>query len=233
MKISIIIRTFNESKRLRQVLNSISKQSFKDYEVIIVDSESTDNTLEIAKSFGCKIVNIKKADFNYSYASNVGCANSQGEILVFLSGHSCPVKKTYLRNIFDIFSNEEIGGCYGDTIPYSNAGFFEFLFYWLGHLKNLIFFNKNIVENKIHPGSLSCSNAAIRKKLWEKHPFDEKFGDGGEDLYFAHQILVDGYKIVKSNKLLVRHSHGKNYKQFKQELNNWKRMYQKFEKEIR
>lgn len=232
MKISIIIRTFNEEKRLKKVLQAISRQTFRDFEIIIVDSESTDKTLEIAKSFDCRIIHIKKNDFNYSYSSNVGCENAQGDILVFLSGHSCPVRKNYLENVVKIFSQNDVGGAYGDTIPYWNAGFVEFLFYWLGHIKNLLFFNKNIVETKVRPGTLSCSNAAFLKKIWEKHHFSLDFAKGGEDLYFAYQILNEGYKIIKSNKMLVRHSHGKNFKQFRKEMKNWSEMYKNFESTI-
>ncbi|MEN6592532.1 MAG: glycosyltransferase family A protein, partial [Methanobacterium sp.] len=56
MKISIIIPTYNEEEYLPYLLESIKRQDFTDYEVIVADAHSTDKTREIAKSFGAKIV---------------------------------------------------------------------------------------------------------------------------------------------------------------------------------
>ena len=56
MKISIIIPAYNEEEYLPKLLESIEKQDFKDYEVIIADANSSDNTREIAESYGCTVV---------------------------------------------------------------------------------------------------------------------------------------------------------------------------------
>lgn len=54
--LSIIIPTLNEEKYLPQLLESIKKQSFRDYEIIVADANSKDRTREIAKEYGCKVV---------------------------------------------------------------------------------------------------------------------------------------------------------------------------------
>lgn len=223
--ISVIIRTYNEEKRLAAVLHNLSKQTYKDFEVIIVDSESTDRTLEIAHKFGCKIVNIKKSDFNYSYASNIGAKNASGEILVYISGHSVPKGKRYLEEINKTFADEHVGGAYGEVLPFSDAGFIEWWFYFLGFAKSKLFSKKLTYDNQIHPGILSCSNAAIRKNVWDRFQFREEAGNGGEDVLMAWNILNNNLKVVKNKKMVVYHSHGKNIEQFKKELENWKIMY--------
>lgn len=60
MKISVIINTYNASKHLKQVLEAV--KGFD--EIVICDMESTDNTIEIAKTFNCKIVTFKKGNHN-------------------------------------------------------------------------------------------------------------------------------------------------------------------------
>ncbi|MDI6591504.1 MAG: glycosyltransferase family A protein, partial [Patescibacteria group bacterium] len=70
---SIIIRTFNEEKHVGNLLKAIREQDYKDYEIILVDSGSTDRTLEIAKKFGHKILEIESQDFTFGYSLNVGC----------------------------------------------------------------------------------------------------------------------------------------------------------------
>lgn len=83
-----------------------------------------------------------------------------------------------------------------------------------------------VLESRIHPGILSCSNACIRKSMFEKHLFAEKLGkNGGEDVELAFRIIEDGYYIAKVPNLLVKHSHGNRLKKFIKELNNWKKIY--------
>lgn len=227
-KISIVIRTYNEEKHLNEVLNSLKNQTYKNYEIVMVDSESTDSTLEIAGKYNVKVIHIKKEDFNYSYASNIGVQNAVGDIVCFLSGHSVPVKETYLSDINEIFQDEKIGGCYGDVIALPDGSWVEKAFNGLGYLKNKIKRKGNEVEleTKIHPGIFSCSNASARRNLLLKHPFAIELGRGGEDVEVAYRIIEDGYYIARVPEVLVMHSHGNNLFKFYKEVKNWATMYQ-------
>lgn len=231
IKFSIIIRTYNEEKWIGSVLKSISSQTYKNYEIIIVDSQSTDNTLEICKDYECKIVSIEKSRFNYSYASNVGAENASGDVLCYLSGHSVPVKSDYLELASDIFSDINVGGVYGEVIALPDGSIIEKLFNNIGYKRGLR--KGNICEENIHPGILSCSNAFILKKLWEKHKFKEELGRGGEDVELAYKIIKDGFIIVKSPYLLVMHSHGSGIFKFIKEFKGWREMYSDVENYIK
>ena len=221
--ITIVIRTYNEEKNIKKVLESISNQSYENYEIVIVDSESSDNTVKIAQEYGAKIVHIKKDDFNYSYASNVGVSNSKGDIICFLSGHSVPLRNNYLSILNNIFQDDQVGGCYGDVLALKDGSLTEKLFNTMGYLKNRW---KGIIEEKdIHPGILSCSNAAIRRNIFMEHQFVEELGVGGEDVEMAYYILKSNKKIIFYPELLVRHSHGKKFRCFLKELKNWDSMY--------
>ena len=227
-KISIVIRTYNEQKHLPEVLESIKNQTYKNYEIVLVDSQSTDKTVEIAKKYGAKIVPILKKDFNYSYASNVGVQNSTGDIICFLSGHSVPAKQNYLEETNKVFQDKKVGGCYGDVVALKDGSIWEKIYNKLGYLKNILFSKKDSVklENKIHPGILSCSNASVRKSILDKHLFANELGKkGGEDVELAYRIIMDDYYIAQVPELLVKHSHGSNLKKFLKELKNWKIMY--------
>ena len=87
MKASVIIRTLNESRYLRELLQAISDQETEglSHEVIIVDSGSTDETLKIANEYGCQITYIKKEDFSFGRSLNVGCKFCSGDFLIFIS----------------------------------------------------------------------------------------------------------------------------------------------------
>lgn len=82
--LSIIIITKNEQKLLPRLLKSVKEQSYKDYEVIVSDANSKDKTREIAKKFGCKIVNGGLP----SIGRNRGAKIAKGNILLFLDADS-------------------------------------------------------------------------------------------------------------------------------------------------
>ena len=98
-KISVLIRTYNEQKHLGEVLRSLSRQTYHNYETIILDSGSTDDTLKIAQAYHARVEHIAKSEFNYSFASNQLVEYASGEVVCFLSGHSVPVRDTYLASI--------------------------------------------------------------------------------------------------------------------------------------
>lgn len=226
-RISVVIRVYNEQKHIREVLESLKKQTYKNFETIILDSESIDDTLKIASEYDVRIEHIKKSDFNYSYASNRCVELAKGNIVCFLSGHSVPIKETYLEDTNRVFQDEKIGGCYGDVVALPDGSLTEKVFNRLGYIKNKIKGNNNGIklETEIHPGIFSCSNASARRELLLKHPFAEELGRGGEDIEVAYRIIKDGYYIASVPDLLVMHSHGKKFFKFIEEIKNWRIMW--------
>ena len=127
-KISVVIRTYNEEKHIGEVLKSLNKQTYSNFEVIILDSQSTDNTIKIAQNYDVRIEQIEKKEFNYSFASNKCVEYATGEIVCFLSGHSVPKRNNYLELANKVFQDERIGGCYGEVIALPDGSFSEKMF---------------------------------------------------------------------------------------------------------
>lgn len=227
-KISVAIRTYNEQKHLREVLESLSGQTYRNFEVILLDSGSTDDTLKIARDFDVRIEHILKSEFNYSFASNKLVEYAAGDIVCFLSGHSVPLRNSFLGQINDIFQDSRIGGCYGNVIALPDGSLTEKAFHGLAYLKSRLKYGKNpvILEREIHPGIFSCCNASARRELLVKHPFAEELGGGGEDVEVAYRILQDGYSIARVPELLVMHSHGKGFAAFVKQFRQWREMWE-------
>lgn len=226
-KITVIVRTYNEEKHLGELLSKLEQQTYSNHEVLVVDSESTDSTRNIALAHGARVVSIRKSDFNYSYASNVGVKHATGDVVCFLSGHSVPVDDTYLAGIAAVFDDSRVGGCYGDVVALPDGSWVEKIYNRLGYLKNKLR-GGNIgseLEREIHPGIFSCSNAAARRKLLLKHPFVEDLGEGGEDVEAAYRMIQDGYAIARVPNLLVMHSHGVGLIKFVRQFHAWRAMY--------
>ena len=85
---SVIIRCYNEADHIGKLLHGLSQQSMQNFEIILVDSGSTDGTIEIAEEYGVdEIVYIDPEDFSFGRALNYGCEAARGDICVFASAH--------------------------------------------------------------------------------------------------------------------------------------------------
>lgn len=211
METSIIIRTKNEEKWIGAVLEKLYQQTYRDFEIIIVDSGSTDRTLEIISEYPIRLIRIKSENFSYPYALNLGCENARAEkFLVILSAHSIPVSDYWLeKGIADFGRNEKIAGVYGPQKALPGSTIWDKFFYSFFYYTGKAFFlgmKRRIVE-KSDMGVLGFTNAAIRKDLWEKRKFNENFGFGGEDGEWADYWIKQGYLILKDYDFTVFHSH--------------------------
>ena len=113
-KVSIIIRTKNEEQWIEMCLRKIYEQTYKNFEIIIVDNLSKDKTIDKIKKYNCKIVKIKK--FIPGKAINMGVSKSTGEIIVCLSAHCIPVDKDWLKHlILDLNKKKHRGGLWQTT----------------------------------------------------------------------------------------------------------------------
>ena len=208
MIISIIIRTYNEERYLNDLLNAISNQTVNDHkvEIIIVDSGSTDNTLEIANSFNCTIKKIEKVNFSFGRSLNLGCITSNGEILIFISGHCIPADEFWLQNLINPIIKNEVILTYGKQIGGTNTKFSE-----------LQIFEKYFpIESKIPQIGFFCNNAnaAILKSEWNKFKFDEDL-TGLEDMYLAKKLYDSGLLLGYVSNAIVYHLHHENWGKIK------------------
>jgi len=164
-EISVIITTYNRANLLEQAIESILAQSYKNFEVIVVDDGSEDNTFEIAKEFPVKYIFQKNS--GVSKARNTGIEISKGRLIAFLDSDDLwkPKKLEIQKKFMD--KNPHIPLCYTDEI-------------WL---KDSVFKN----QRKIHQKSggdiferclklciISPSSVMIRREIFEEFKFDER-----------------------------------------------------------
>ena len=204
---SIVIRTYNEGRHLPGVLNRLAKQRFRDFEVIIVDSGSTDNTVAIAQLANARVVHIRKADFTFGRSLNVGCAAAKGDILVFISGHCYPIDERWLEEMLRPFdADEKIGLTYGKQRGGKTTKFSE----------HCHFAKTFPARSAIPQEGFFCNNAncAIRRSLWQQRPFNEAL-TGLEDLEWARWATDHGWKAAYTASGGVHHIHDETWEQVK------------------
>ena len=195
--VSFVIRTKNEEKFIGKVLELLQKQTFKDFEIIIVDSGSTDETLNIVKRFPIKLITINPEDFNYSYALNHGISKARGKYIAIISGHSIPISDTWLSDAVNLFEDKKVALVSG---PFSIIP----LGYLNRRLGRLAFLFRK--KRKDYTPWITNSNSLIRKDLWEEYHFDESL-PGCEDYDWAKEMLFRGFNVVKYKPFGIFHSH--------------------------
>ncbi len=208
-KVSIIIRTKNEEKWLEAVLKKLLQQTFRDFEIIIIDSGSTDKTLEIAQKFPVELIQIQPEEFNYSYALNLGISQAKGEFIAVISGHSVPIKNTWLENGLKNFKDQKIAGVSGYTYPLPDSPFYE----KIGVIKG----KKKIwhqIDNRV---------SLFPRKLWQTYPFDESLSQC-EDYDWGQEMRARGFKLIHDPDFAVYHSHYSLWKKLKTEFWGWRKI---------
>lgn len=203
---SIVIRALNEARHIGKLLYGLKQQTKLPDEIILVDSGSTDDTLMIASSYDVKIVKIKKNEFSFGKALNIGCEEASKEILIFVSAHVYPSDKNWLQNLIKPFIDSKVVCSYGKQRGDRKTKYSE----------NQIFnswFPEDINDIKT---KYFCNNAncAIRKSVWNEYQYDENL-TGLEDLDWAKNQYSLGYKIIYSPKAKVIHVHNENWKQIR------------------
>jgi len=226
--LSVIIRTKNESRWLNTVLTILGEQSYRDFEVIIVDSGSTDTTLEIARKHEVSIVELAPEDFTYPYAIDYGIKHAAAtDYYLILSGHSVPIGTDWLQNAVETLkSNDRYMGVYGPLYAMPDATLSDKIFHGTAFLlKKIGAHGQRTIEVKNYiTGVLGFTNALIRKDLYEKRPVDQTYAGGGEDAEWVKYWLSEGYVAVLDMNFPVHHSHYLGPLGWVQQFRHWLRV---------
>ncbi len=199
--VSIIVRTKNEDFWIGKCLNEIFNQRYQNFEVILVDNNSKDKTINIVKKNfpKVKIIIYKSKIFLPGKALNLGIKKSKGHLIAMISGHCIPKNDKWLGTLVKNFKNSSVIACYGRQEPsdISEPNDVRDLTYLFGldkkvQLKDPFFHN---------------ANSMIRKSTWKKKQFDETIKHI-EDRLWASSVLKNRKKIVYEPEASVIHFHG-------------------------
>ena len=180
--ISIVIRNRNEAKALEKTLSILTKLYSDDFnEIIIVDNNSTDESIQIAKSYNCKIITI--TDFSYGRAINYGMEVAISKYVLLLSSHSIPIGKSFFKNtLHELKKMENIAG-----IRYVNS------------IDNYIraIENNFKIKNPLSEGLLA-SCCIVNKEVWIENKFNEEL-IAIEDKEWTDRVMKKGFVVLDLN----------------------------------
>lgn len=200
--ISIVIRALNEAEHLPALFSGILRQTRQPDEIILVDSGSTDDTVDIAAAHGALIVRIAQEDFSFGRALNIGCEAASGDVLVFASAHVYPIDEHWLENLTEPFEDDDVALVYGRQTGDHRTPFSEL------QLMRQWFPDESETDQQ-HP---FCNNAncAVRRSWWQRLPYDETL-TGLEDLDWAQRALSEGARVVYRADATIAHIHDEGF----------------------
>jgi uncharacterized protein (TIGR00661 family) len=186
MKLSIIIPTYNEEEYLPILLKSIKSQKFKDYEIIIADAESKDETIKIAKDYGCAIVEGGIPGIG----RNNGVKAAKGEILLFLDS-DLELTENYLEELIEEFESENIDIGITQINPLSEKKRDKILHDFANWFM--------IAVEKIKPHGAGCYGIVTKKDLHNKHGgFNEDLSFGEDTDYIERIAKNNSFKVLRN-----------------------------------
>ena len=202
--VSIVIPNKDEGEMLRCCLTQIFRQEVPfPFEVIIVDSGSGEETLNIIRQFPVRLHCIPPASFNHGLTRDLGASLARGEHLVFLNGDAIPCGEKWLIGLIEpLILSGEYAAVQGGIQERGRAH----RFFW-NSCGSLFYFSR-LSERWIarYDGiGFSTVNAAIRRQVWEELPFGE--APIMEDKRWQKAAVARGYKILYRSEVKVVHSH--------------------------
>ena len=218
LNFALIIPTLNAGKNFKKLLEQINRQTLPTKK-LIVDSESNDDTAELAKNFGFEVLKIERKNFHHGatrqFALDYLLKKNSIDVAIFLTQDIFLHDENSLSELVKIFySDENVGLCYGRQLPHENATLeAKFLreFNYPAESKMKTFSDKKTFGLKV--ATASNSFAAYRVNfLLEVGGFPSQV-ILCEDMFVAAKMLCNGHKIFYNADAKVFHSHNYNFLQ--------------------
>lgn len=191
MILSIIIPTYNEEEYLPVLLESIKQQEFSDYEIIVADADSKDNTVKIAEEYGCIVVEGGMP----AVGRNNGAKVAKGDYLLFLDS-DLKLTEDYLAKVIYEFKMERLGIAITQMKPLSKKTEDKLLH----DLANLFM----ISVEKIKPHGAGCYGIIAKRELHERcGGFNEELTFGEDTEYIERLAKKERFKVLRNAKIGV------------------------------
>ena len=201
-RVSIIIRAKNEEYWLPRLLPQLKRQSYQDFEVILVDNQSTDATCAIFRKEYPSGRILEIGDFKPGRAINAGIEAASGELVVIISAHCVPAEEGWLASFVSAMDDTTIGAAYGRQLPMHTSH----------PLDKRDLLNTFGIEFRVQKKDTFFHNAnsILRRSVWERFPFDEETPHI-EDRLWAAQLIENQIWIAYTPGAVVYHHHGINH----------------------
>lgn len=218
-KASVVIPTFNAGPGFENLLDKLSTQETDfDYEILVVDSGSTDGTSELARRHGATVHQIPSSEFDHGAARNLGISLSRGEYIALTVQDAMPLDGRWLSSMVENLERDElVAGVYGRQSPHPGSGDLTRALV-TGWPTAATARREQFAETPDRYRTLRPSerralatfdnvSSCLRRSVWEQMPFEKT--NFGEDLRWGKKVVEAGYKLVYEPRSSMFHSHGR------------------------
>lgn len=203
---SVVIRAFNEERWLPEVLDALERQRYRDFEVLLVDSGSVDRTRDIAAAHGARIVRLRPEDFTFGHSLNVGIREARGSLVAILSAHAIPADEDWLERLITPLRLDDVAMVYGGQRAHVISKFAE-----ARDFERMFPRDPRVNMDPDDPFA-NNANSAVRRDLWDQHPFDEGL-PGLEDMEWAKYWMEQGRQVRYEPDACIIHVHTETWAQ--------------------
>lgn len=196
---SIILRSFNEAWALRQTLPALKAQNFTTWDLIVIDSGSTDGSVELLRRFQPRhLVQIPHHEYNPARVMNHGMRLASSNVAIFLNADATPQGPDWLAPLVAALMDPQVAAVFGRQVPRPGC---RAVF---AHDYQRCFGPNRASAKWNH--FFSMASSGIRKDIWAKRGFNERMQDPEDDEY-TRWCRAQGYRIAYVPESVVMHSH--------------------------
>jgi rhamnosyltransferase len=207
MEASVVINARNEEANIAACLDAVLGQKIDgNFEVIVVDSGSSDRTVEIASSYPVRLKQTPPEEFRWGRNRNIGAELGTGTFIAYLSADAAPANDRWLAELLQGFEGPQVAGTYGRQVarPWAYPMEKFYMHYTYPPKRRVQSWSGGDIT--MDETWFSNVSAAIRREVWEQHPFSDTVLFG-EDQEWSLRVLRAGYRISYEPDSVVYHSH--------------------------
>ena len=190
---SVVVRAKNKEQTIERALHGLRNQTVE-AEVILVDSGSTDRTVEIARPYCDQVISMPAEAFTYGRALNLGVQHASGEVVFALSAHCVPPSSDWVEISLKAYADADVAGTWGPESRPDGAPLIGPETFKLSDLQRGTIWG------------FSNSASSWRRQVWERFPFDEQL-IACEDKEWMWRVLSAGFAVYADPRLVVDSSH--------------------------
>jgi rhamnosyltransferase len=206
--VAVVIPTLDAGEAFPALLEALERQSVKPVEVVVADSQSTDHTCDTAREHGCRIITVKRNEFDHGGTRNLAARSTKADIVLFLTQDAIPTDEQMIENIIRPLEDEDIAIAYGRQLPRVGAGPLE------SFAREFNYPAASIVKDTASIASMGmkaffCSDScsAVRRSVFEELGGFPEQVVVNEDMLYAARALLEGKKVCYAAEARVYHSH--------------------------
>ena len=197
--VSIVMRSFNEAWALKETLPALAAQEFDSWELIVIDSGSSDGSQELIRAANpAHFIQIQPHEYNPSRVMNHGMRLAQADTVIFLNADATPQGPHWLRPLFKALQDPQVAAAFSRQIPRPDC---QAVF---AHDYDRCFGPQR--ESAQWDHFFSMVSSGLRRDVWAQRGFREDLQYAEDDEY-TRWCVAQGYRIQYVAESVAMHSH--------------------------